>query len=94
MQAYFGVNAVKRLGRLVRRNEDSQPYFNRLDEFLIMILDNNVYQIASNVTDPNEFDSFLRSYKSGAWLRFSLYIISQSIADQCPDEGRVPSEGG
>ena len=88
MGTYLGVNTVMENGELVTIYND-QPQVTS-GKFLVAIVCNGLWSIASEVTDKREYDEFYNSYCQGNWLSFKVYAVNESDRDKCPDEGRVP----
>lgn len=86
MGTYHGVNAVKANGNKLQIPRGTKP--DCPDGcYLVAIVNNGVWAIAPDVTDPQEFKQFYDSYSQGNWLSFDVYSVKNEI--QCPDEGRV-----
>ena len=90
MGTYLGVNAVKRIGKLVTLIFPGQRPEVPNDSFLIAIICNGLYAIAPEVTDSKEYDYFYQSYAAGNWLTFKVYAVPESERSNCEDEGRQP----
>jgi hypothetical protein len=87
MGVYLGVKAVSTKGKFIQGSVD-QPYI-PTGHRLIMVLNNGLYKIAPDVTDPKEYKYFYEQYSKGYWISFELFLLPEELIKECPDEGRV-----
>lgn len=79
MEAYINpAESVKVVGRRLNgKNNDYDAFIGQLrdGEQLYGLYDRLVFKVAHNVMDKDEFDSFYKSYYSGAFVSVEYYAV-------------------
>lgn len=92
MTQYYGVDAVRRIGKKLSDDFPKKKPFVLPTSTLVCILRHSKWEIAADVSTKTVYDDIWDDYDCGMWVSGELYVLTAAQVAQCPDTGRRPLE--
>ena len=89
---YYDVREVIKIGKKLNFGDRSKQPKIKEGEGLVGLLDNGLYLIAPDLTNPDYYGSFYKMYYGGHFLDFSVLAVPLIELEKCPNGPRIDTK--